>query len=110
MITTSNERDIQIYVATTPVDMRKSFDGLVEVIRSFLGHDPLSGSMFVFRNRSGHMLKILWWDRDGLAIFYKRLEKGTFRFPYSGEKSLVIDRDQLLRLLGGFEIVRTRAA
>lgn len=110
MITTGSESGIHIYVATTPVDMRKSFDGLVEIVRSFLGHDPLSGSMFVFRNRSGHMLKILWWDEGGLAIFYKRLEKGVFRFPYSGEKSLVIDRAQLLRLLRGFEIVRTRAA
>lgn len=110
MITGGNEGSVRIYVATVPVDMRKSFDGLVEVVRSFLSHDPLSGSMFVFRNRAGHMLKILWWDDGGLAIFYKRLEKGTFRFPYSGEKSLVIDRDQLLRLLQGLEIVRTRAA
>jgi len=109
MITSSND-GVRIYVATTPVDMRKSFDGLVEVVRSFLGHDPLSGSMFVFRNRAGHMLKILWWDDGGLAIFYKRLERGTFRFPYSGEKSLVIDRDQLLRLLQGLEVVRTHAA
>ncbi len=109
MITSSND-GVRIYVATTPVDMRKSFDGLVEVVRSFLGHDPLSGSMFVFRNRAGHMLKILWWDDGGLAIFYKRLERGTFRFPYSGEKSLVIERDQLLRLLQGLEVVRTHAA
>jgi len=97
---------VAIWVATTPVDMRKSFDGLMEVVRSFLGHDPLSGSMFVFCNRAGHMLKILWWDRDGLAIYYKRLEHGTFRFPVSGERSLAIDRDELMRLLRGLEIVR----
>ena len=101
---------VRIYVATVPVDMRKSFDGLVEVVRSFLGHDPLSGSMFVFRNRAGHMLKILWWDQDGLAIFYKRLERGTFRFPYSGEKSLAIDREELMRLLRGMEIVQRHVA
>jgi transposase len=101
---------VQIYVATMPVDMRKSFDGLVEVVRSFLGHDPLSGSMFVFRNRAGHMLKILWWDQDGLAIFYKRLDRGSFRFPYSGEKSLAIDRDELMRLLRGMEILQQRVA
>ena len=101
---------IAIWVATTPVDMRKSFDGLMEVVRSFLGHDPLSGSMFVFRNRAGHMLKILWWDRDGLAIYYKRLENGTFQFPTSGDTSLTIDRDELMRLLRGFEIVRERVA
>lgn len=97
---------VRIWVATSPVDMRKSFDGLMEVVRSFLGHDPLSGSMFVFRNRAGHMLKILWWDRDGLAIYYKRLERGTFSFPTSGQKSLSIDRAELTRLLRGLEIVR----
>lgn len=105
-----NDDGVRIYVATTPVDMRKSFDGLVEVVRSFLGHDPLSGSMFVFRNRAGHMLKILWWDQDGLAIFYKRRERGTFRFPYSGEKSLAIDREDLMRLLRGMEIVQRHVA
>ena len=97
---------IEIWVATVPVDMRKSFDGLMEVVRSFLGHDPLSGSMFVFRNRAGHMLKILWWDHDGLAIYYKRLENGNFRFPVSGDKSLSIDQAELMRLLCGLEIVR----
>jgi len=95
---------VQIYVATTPVDMRKSFDGLMEVVRSFLGHDPLSGNMFVFRNRAGHMLKILWWDEGGLTIYYKRLEHGTFQFPASGAKSLAIRRDELLRLLQGCRI------
>ncbi len=97
---------VEIWVATTPVDMRKSFDGLMEVVQGFLGHDPLSGSMFVFRNRAGHMLKILWWDRDGLAIYYKRLESGTFRFPFSGDKSLSIDQAELMRLLRGLELVR----
>ena len=82
----------------------------MEVVRSFLGHDPLSGSMFVFRNRAGHMLKILWWDQDGLAIYYKRLERGTFCFPASGGKSLLIDRAELMRLLRGLEIVQPRVA
>ena len=49
----ANLRDVQVWVATTPVDMRKSFDGLAEVVRSFLGRDPLSGSLFVFRNKGG---------------------------------------------------------
>jgi len=71
----------RVYVATTPADMRRSFDGLMGLVRDFLGGDPLSGHLFVFRNRAGDRLKVLWWDRDGLAIFYKRLEEGTFTFP-----------------------------
>ena len=73
--------NVQVWLATSPVDMRKSFDGLAEHVRAFLGHDPLSGSMFVFRNKNAQRAKILWWDQDGLAIYYKRLEKGTFQFP-----------------------------
>jgi len=64
----SSGGNIQVWAATTPVDMRKSFDGLAEVVRAFLGHDPLCGSMFVFRNRSAERVKILWWDRGGLAL------------------------------------------
>ena len=64
----------QVWIATTPVDMRKSFDGLAEVVRSFLGHDPLGGNVFVFRNRSSERVKILWWDGDGLTIYYKKFE------------------------------------
>ena len=98
--------NIQVWVATSPVDMRKSFDGLAEVVRAFLGHDPLSGSMFVFRNRSAERVKILWWDRDGLAIYYKRLEKGTFQFPASGGKSIAISSGELVKLLSGCALTR----
>jgi transposase len=100
---------MQVWVATAPVDMRRSFDGLAEHVRAFLGDDPLSGSMFVFRNRSSERVKILWWDRDGLAIYYKRLERGTFRFPSGDEKSIAIDRADLVRLLEGMEIGPTHA-
>lgn len=77
----------RVFVATRPTDMRKSFDSLAALVRDFLGDDPLSGHLFVFRNRPGDRLKILWWDRDGLAIWYKRLEEGTFRFPAVGEEA-----------------------
>ena len=102
--------NVQVWVATTPVDMRKSFDGLAEVVRSFLGRDPLSGSLFVFRNKGGHLVKILWWDRDGLAIYYKRLERGVFQFPRSNATAVEITSSQLLRLLSGLDIVGRRSA
>lgn len=98
--------NIQVWLATAPVDMRKSFDGLAEMVRAFLGHDPLSGHLFVFRNRSAGRVKILWWDRDGLAIYYKRLEKGTFQFPAGGGKSLAISSAELVKLLSGCTIAR----
>jgi transposase len=72
----------RVYVATHPADMRRSFDALLAIVRDFLGHeDPFTGHLFVFRNKRGDRLKVMWWDRDGLAIFYKRLEVGTFAFP-----------------------------
>lgn len=97
--------NVQVWVATTPIDMRKSFDGLAEVVRSFLKHDPPSGNLFVFRNRRGHLAKILWWDEGGLAIYYKRLERSAFRWPRSNEVAAEITSDQLLRLLSGLDIV-----
>jgi transposase len=101
---------VKVWVAAAPVDMRKSFDGLAEVVRRFLGADPLSGSLFVFRNRGGHLVKILWWDRDGLAIYYKRLERGVFQFPSSGQTAVEITSDQLLRLLSGGSLIERRSA
>lgn len=99
---------MRVWIAAGPVDMRKSFDGLAEVVRTFLGHDPLSGDLFVFRNKSSERLKILWWDRSGLTIFYKRLERGTFRFPLSQDRTVAVDQAQLLRLLDGLEVVVRR--
>jgi len=99
----------QVWIATQPVDMRKSFDSLAEVVRTFLGQDPLSGSLFVFRNRSSQRVKILWWDQRGLAIYYKRLERGVFRFPSAQDQAVAIDSAQLLRLLDGLEIASRRA-
>jgi transposase len=72
---------IRIFLCTADVDLRKSFDGLALMVRQFLGGDPLSGHLFVFRNKRRDRLKLLYWDGDGLAIWYKRLEKGSFRFP-----------------------------
>jgi transposase len=102
--------NVQVWVATMPIDMRKSFDGLAEVVRRFLGHDPLSGSLFVFRNKGGHLVKILWWDRDGLAIYYKRLERGEFQFPKGNTPSIEINCEQLLRLLSGMSVHERKCA
>ena len=103
--------NVEVWLAAAPVDMRRSFDGLEEHVRAFLGHDPLSGSMFVFRNRSSQRVKILWWDRDGLAIYYKRIERGTFQFPSArGEqKSIAIDSAALMRLLSGLDVADDHA-
>src|SRR5947209_17807626 len=103
--------NIQVWVATTPVDMRKSFDGLAEVVRAFLGHDPLSGNLFVFGNRSGERVKVLWWDKNGLALYYKRIEKGTFSMPHplvAGDKTVAISAADLARLLAGLTLQSSR--
>jgi transposase len=91
----------RIYLYRAPCDMRKSFDGLCGVVRSELGADPLSGSLFVFVNRRRNMVKLLYWDRDGLALWYKRLERGCFRLPPSSSTQARIDRLQLTLLLEG---------
>lgn len=72
---------VRIYVAVEPVDIRKAFDGLSAAVREILLQDPLSGHLFAFRNRRGDRLKILFWDRSGFCLFYKRLERGTFQLP-----------------------------
>jgi len=64
---------VRIYCCTQPTDMRKSFDSLAALVRDWLGHDPLSGHLFVFRSRRGDRVKLLWWDRDGLTLYYRRL-------------------------------------
>ena len=91
----------RIYLYLRPCDMRKSFDGLCGLIRSELGADPLSGSLFVFCNRRCNMVKLLYWDRDGFALWYKRLERGSFRLPAAASSDGRIDRCQLNLLLEG---------
>ena len=81
----------RVFVATGPTDMRRSFDGLLGIVRDFLGHDPFTGHLFVFRNRRGDRLKILWWDRDGLALFYKRLEEGIFALPIPADDATQVE-------------------
>ncbi|MDP6721077.1 MAG: IS66 family insertion sequence element accessory protein TnpB [Pirellulaceae bacterium] len=103
---------LRIYLHTQPTDMRKSFDGLSGLVRSVFQADPTDGSLFLFINRRRDRIKIMWWDRDGLALFYKRLEAGTFELLQATDASdvLEIDATQLAMLLGGvtFESARRR--
>lgn len=71
----------RIFMAVEPVDMRRSFDGLCATICEALGSNPLSGDMFLFRGKRADRIKAIIWDRNGLAIWYKRLERGKYRWP-----------------------------
>ena len=99
---------VRIFLCVVPADMRRSFDGLARMVEEFLGGDPLSGHLFVFRSRRGDRLKILYWDRDGYAIWYKRLEAGTFRFPDTDGASVRATAAQLAMILEGVELDRVR--
>jgi transposase len=96
--------NVRVWLATEALDMRRGFDRLAEHVRVVLAQDPLSGHLFVFRSRSGQRVKILWWDSDGYCLYYKRLERGTFAFPSSTEKSVAIDSQELIKLLSGLAI------
>ncbi len=96
----------RIYLCTQPTDMRKSFDGLHALAVEVLKQDPLEGHLFVFLNRRRDRVKLLWWDRDGLALFYKRLEGGTFELPAApdSQDGIEIDSVDLALLLGGVDL------
>jgi len=90
-----------IYLYRGDCDMRRSFDGLCGIIRCELGQDPLAGYLFVFLNRRRSMVKMLYWDHDGLALWYKRLERGLFTLPRVCAQNGEIDRRALSMLLEG---------
>jgi transposase len=91
----------RIWVCTTPQDGRKSFDGLQAVVTAHLGKDPLSGDLYVFRNKRGDRLKILAWQGDGFALYVRRLEKGTFAFPKADAAEVSVTATELAMILGG---------
>ena len=97
----------RILAYSEPVDMRKSFDGLVGVVQSVLQEDPLSGTLFVFFNRRGNYLKLVAWDRTGFCLFAKRLERGRFRFPADGPVQELSERAFRL-ILDGIVLGRRR--
>jgi transposase len=94
----------RIFLYTPPADMRRSFDGLAAIVREQMGADPLSGHLFVFRNRRGDRLKLLYWDEDGLALWSKRLEEGVFQFPSADTTGVEIKATDLALILGGIDL------
>ena len=95
---------VRIWLATQATDLRKSFDTLAEVVRKHLQKDPLSGQLFVFRNKRADRVKLLYWDEDGFVIVYKRLEAGTFRFPAADGAGAEIRAADLQMLLDGVDL------
>lgn len=97
---------VRIFLAAEPADMRRGFDGLAALTSSVLRLDPLSGHLFVFRNRRGDRLKILYWDRDGLAVWAKRLESGVFRFPTPKDGRIEVTPAEMAAILEGIDLSR----
>ncbi|MCP4037287.1 MAG: IS66 family insertion sequence element accessory protein TnpB [bacterium] len=102
---------VRIFLCLEIADMRRGFDGLAAMVTELLKDDPLSGHMFVFRNRRRDRVKILYWDRDGYALWYKRLEKGTFKFPSvtsSRSHRVEVKASDLMMLLDGVDLRSVR--
>lgn len=97
---------VRVFLCASPTDMRKGFDTLAVLVRDGLGYDPLSGHLFLFVGRRRDRLKILYWDRDGYALWYKRLEKGTFRMPMAkpDAASIELKASELAMLLEGIDL------
>jgi transposase len=102
----------RIWLAIEPTDMRCGFDRLAERVRGVIGEDPLlcGGHLFVFRSRRGDRLKILTWDRDGFALWYKRLEQGVFKLPHApeGVRRLELRASELAMVLDGIDVSRLK--
>ena len=100
---------VRVYLCLEPCDMRKSFDGLAGLVRGHLGMDPLTGHLFVFGSRRRDRVKILYWDRDGYALWSKRLEEGTYALPFgeAGESPRKeITAQELSALLSGIDLAK----
>ncbi len=106
MIPTVGGLHARIFLYHPPVDMRRSFDGLMAIVQADFEQDVRHGDLFLFINKRRDRFKILWWDEDGLAIFMKRLEQGTFEQPRhdSDGKHVQMDRTELGLLLSGIEL------
>ena len=95
---------VKVYVSTDETDMRKSIDALSIMVQEVLNKDPFSGHLFVFCNKRGDKIKILYWDRNGFCLWYKRLERGVFRLPKMQAKVFMIMPNELNLLLEGIDL------
>jgi transposase len=95
---------VKVYIATDAADMRKSIDTLSVMVKDVLSKDPFSGHLFVFCNKRGDKIKILYWDRNGFCLWYKRLERGIFRMPKMQTKVFMIAPNELNLLLEGIDL------
>src|SRR3954463_9272961 len=92
-----------IWIAAGVTDLRRGFTGLSALVQTTLAQDPFSGHVFVFRGRRGDLIKLLWWDGDGLCLFAKRLERGRFIWPQADGGAVALSRAQLSMLLEGID-------
>ena len=101
---------VRVYLCLTPCDMRKRFDSLQALVRDRLELDAFAGHLFVFARRRNDRVKILYWDRDGLAIWYKRLEAGSFQLPVAARDAVSIEMSptQLALILSGIDLGSAR--
>lgn len=101
---------VRIWLATEATDMRCGFDRLAERVRAVIGEDPLSGHWFVFHSRRGDRLKLLVWEADGFALWYKRLEAGVFKLPRAkeGARSLELRASELAMILDGIDVAKLK--
>lgn len=102
----------KVYLAVTPTDLRRGHDGLCALVRGALGLDPYAGHIFAFVGKRGDRIKLLFWDRGGFVVYYKRLAKSRFKIPVvaEGADRVVLDATELAMLLGGFDIRRVARA
>lgn len=95
-----------IWLYPKPIDFRKQIDGLTMLVADHLKLAPTSGSLFLFRNNRANKIKLLWWDRNGFWLCYKRLEKGKLKFPSGTANSMLLTKEQFSWLLSGLDIMK----